>query len=173
MDVMAADDANPYESPQSVAAEPRPSVGKASVRAVIRALIMVLIGYVSFAGVGFFYFVVAEYFELEIFPSIRWALSIGGIGALIFLGSELFNSGNGKQAGFLRRFIVATGTIFVSAMISSTIGNALGWNPPRYRSQESDPYWIHGLVIFGIVSTVLLLAVRCLWIANRHTDGST
>jgi hypothetical protein len=166
MTVMTDNQVNPYESPQPVTAKPGSGVGNATVRAMLRIFVVVLIGYVAFTSVGLLYLVAAEYFQWDIFPSVQWALTIGGFGALIFLGSEIFNSGAGRQAGFLRRFIVAIGTIFVGGIISSAISTAVGWNPPHYRSQESDPYWIHNLFLFGVFSTTILLAVRSLWIAG-------
>jgi hypothetical protein len=163
---MVQREVNPYESP--VATEAAQSTSSPVVRAVIRLFAMGLIGFVAFLSVALSYVAVAELFQLEIFPSIGWALGVGAIGAAIFLSSELLNRGKGQKAGFLSRFIVTLVAYVLSAIISSAITSALGWNPPRYRSEQSDPYWIHSLLTFGGILIGALFAVRLLWIGEQR-----
>jgi H+/Cl- antiporter ClcA len=160
---MGPDELNPYESPQSVAAEKHQRVSSPLLRVVVRFLAMGLIGFVSFSTIGFLYVAVAEYFQLEIFPSIAWALAVGGIGALIFTGSEVFNSGVGQKSGVLRRILVASGVFVSTGFVSSILTNGLDWNQQTY---DSDPWWLHRLVLALIVFLAGLLVTRVLWIAR-------
>ena len=158
---MAADDVNPYESPQTVSRDPARDTRSGLVRTTIRVAVMGSIGYAAFAACGLLYFALAEYFQLEIFPSIPWALEVGGIGAAIFLGSEVFNSGAGKNAGFLGRILVSVAVFVVSLFVSAILESWLGWNPRTY---EDDPSWLRSLVLGLAVFCSGIVLARVLWI---------
>jgi MFS family permease len=154
---------NPYESPLFASERQSASQSSSNARGLLRVLVMGLIGYGAFAGVGVLYFVVAEILQLEIFPTLRWAMGIGVIGAAIFAGSEVFNSGRGSAAGFLPRMLGAVGVFMGSGIASSWLSGMLGWRPRGY---EDEGHWLKELVLaIGVYCAGLVLA-RVVWIGG-------
>jgi hypothetical protein len=156
---MGQDAINPYESPNTVASEAPHRLSSPLMRLVIRMLAMGLIGFVSFSAVGFLYLVVAEHFELDIFPSIAWALGVGGLGSAIFTGSEFFNYGRGELSRFLARFLVTTVAFVASCFVAANLSDWLGWQKTTY---ESDPWWLHRVVLLVVVFFAALVGLKLL-----------
>jgi len=154
---MVQSDPNPYESPQAVAAEPAKRPIIPILRALIRAGSMGLIGFVSFSAFGFLYLGLAEYFQLEIFPSIVWALVVGMVGAAIFLGAELLNYGSGRITKLFNRIILACIAFVATGFVVSILIDSLGWNPQTY---ESDPWWLHRLVLLAVTYFATLAGLQ-------------
>lgn len=164
---MAEIQPNPYESPQSVTAEPRSHVNSRILWAVGRILMMGLTGFVSFLSIALLYLVLATSFELDIFPSLEWALMTAGIGAVIFLGSEFFNVGQDRITRFVPRMLIACCIFVGSGFPSSILVERLGW---RTRTYAEDPYWLHVYVLWIVVYFVVIAAGRLLYAATSYSQ---
>jgi FtsH-binding integral membrane protein len=163
---MFSNDINPYESPKSVAVGGKAGSKSRFLRAIIRFLTMGLAGYASFTVFGLLYWAVSDY--LDVSASIGWALAVGSIGAVLFLSSEIFNSGSGRTAGVLRRIHVA-GAVFVpSGLLAGILSESLGWNQRTY---FEEPWWLHNLLLSWAVYAIGLVTVRMLWIGSRKGTG--
>jgi hypothetical protein len=165
---MAGDGINPYESPR-LATERRTGRKRSLyVHELVRVLTMGLIGYGAFAAVGLLYLAVSEFFQLEIFPSLRWALvDVGGVGAAVCAGSEIFNSGRGSASGVARRILAAAGVFVGSAFGASALSVMVGWQPMRY---SEDPFWLHRLVLVIVSYFAGLVLVRIVWIVSLRQE---
>lgn len=158
---MAAPDANPYESPQTVTTEPPASPLAAFLRILGRVVTIASTGFASFFTIGLLFVMANED------ASIIWARGIGVLGAVLFVSTELFNSAQGQKAGFLARFVASIAVFFLSVIINAFVGPG-----PQLRSQETDPYWIQRNIIFAAVLVLTFSVARLVWLRNQSAPNS-
>lgn len=159
---MNAPPPNPYESPQSVTTEPLAPPSAPFLRILVRLTALAFTGFASFFTLGIVFFVVAETFQLEIFPSIPWAFEVGVLGAGFFLSSEVFNAGRGLKAGFLMRFVASIAVFLLSGITASVLVPA---QPHTYG--ETDPAWPRRLIVFAAILIPAFAFARLTWIGYR------
>lgn len=158
---------NPYESPQSVTTEPLPNAIVPLSRVLFRLPILAFAGFASFFTFGLLFFVVAETFQLEIFPSIPWAIEIGAVGAVLFLSSEVFTSGKGRQPRFIARFVASIAVFLVSGIVASLLVQ-----PQPHIRGEPDPAWPQRLIVFIAILIPALAVTRLLWLNKLSVSNS-
>jgi len=158
---------NPYESPQAVLPEAFTKAISPLTRGLVRVTLLGFAGFGLFLTIGVLFVVVAETFQLEIFPSIGWAFEIGVLGGGLFLASEIFNSGKGHTAGFIIRFVAAIVVFLLSGIMASVLV------PPQHHSYgETDPAWPQRLVVLVAIVIPALAIARLLWLGNRDLSHS-
>jgi hypothetical protein len=162
---MNAPTPNPYESPQSVTTEPPLNPIAPLSRILFRLTILAFAGFASFFTLGILFLVVAETFQLDIFPSIPWAFEIGVLGACFFLSSEVFNTGRGLKAGFLMRFVAS-----IAVFLLSGIAAAVLVPPQPLTYGETDPAWPRRLIVFAAILIPAFAFARLTWIGYRDSS---
>ena len=150
---------NPYESPRGLDVALNASTRSAIFRAIVRVLILSLIGYASFTAFGLLYWIMSDPNTGQ--ATIPWALGVGLLGGIAFPCSEVFNAGPGAAGVVVRRVLVAIGVLLLSSIVAALVAEALGWNQRTY---DSDPWAIHRGVLTVIVFLSGLVAARIAWI---------
>lgn len=98
--------------------------------------------------------------------TLPWMLAVGMLGALAFSLSEIFNAGPGKEAGVVRRILVAIVVLFASLILSAVIADAIFGT---HQSYDSDPKEMHKTVVSVAVLTLALIATRIVWTSAQSS----